>query len=105
MNMRRLGTSDIEVSEISLGCWTMGGLNWQEGLRALQPKLEKLKTRFGSSTEALAAVALNYMLSLPNIGCVIPGFRNERQVVCNLAAQGRTLTEDDLVFIDQTFAE
>ena len=31
MKTRRLGTSDIEVSEISLGCWTMGGLNWVDG--------------------------------------------------------------------------
>ena len=31
MKYRKLGTSNIEVSEISLGCWTMGGLNWQNG--------------------------------------------------------------------------
>jgi len=31
MQYRKFGTSDIEVSEISLGCWTMGGLNWVDG--------------------------------------------------------------------------
>src|SRR3989338_1653180 len=31
MNYRTIGTSDIKVSEISLGCWTLGGLNWVEG--------------------------------------------------------------------------
>ncbi|HEY6435372.1 MAG TPA: hypothetical protein VIY47_02190, partial [Ignavibacteriaceae bacterium] len=31
MNYRKLGKSNIEVSEISLGCWTMGGLNWVNG--------------------------------------------------------------------------
>lgn len=28
MEYRKLGATDIEVSEISFGCWTMGGRNW-----------------------------------------------------------------------------
>jgi myo-inositol catabolism protein IolS len=31
MRYRKLGRSDIEISEVSLGCWTMGGLNWVNG--------------------------------------------------------------------------
>ena len=31
MNYRELGTTGVKVSEISLGCWTMGGLNWVNG--------------------------------------------------------------------------
>lgn len=75
-----------------------------DSLRAVKPKLEKIKARFGSSTEDLAAVALNYILSFPNVGCVIPGFRNERQVNCNLAAAGRTLSQSDIELIRAAFA-
>jgi aryl-alcohol dehydrogenase-like predicted oxidoreductase len=33
MKYRKLGLSGIEVSEISLGCWTLGGLNWVNGVQ------------------------------------------------------------------------
>lgn len=31
MNYRELGRSGVKVSEVSFGCWTMGGLNWVNG--------------------------------------------------------------------------
>lgn len=31
MRYRKVGRTDVEVSEISLGCWTMGGLNYNRG--------------------------------------------------------------------------
>lgn len=73
-----------------------------KALGELQPKLAKIKERFGSTTEDLAGVALRYILEHPRVACVIPGFRNERQVACNLAAESRTLTPDDVAFIRET---
>lgn len=73
-----------------------------EAIAELKPKLEKLKARFGSKTEDLAAMALNYILAQPRVACVIPGFRNERQVQCNLAADGRALSKEDVEFIRKT---
>src|SRR5436190_11848816 len=32
MKYRKLGNTNVEVSEISFGCWTMGGLNWVNGI-------------------------------------------------------------------------
>ena len=71
-------------------------------LRALKPKMETLKGRFGTTTADLAAMALNYILAQPRVACVIPGFRNENQVRCNLAGIGRSLTADDIQFIRST---
>src|SRR3954451_21382618 len=31
MKYRKLGKTDVKVSEVSLGCWTMGGLNFVDG--------------------------------------------------------------------------
>ena len=75
-----------------------------EALAALKPKLEQLKTRFGSTTEDLAAMALNYVLAHPRVACVIPGFRNERQAKCNVSGAGRRLTEKETDFIHETLA-
>jgi aryl-alcohol dehydrogenase-like predicted oxidoreductase len=75
-----------------------------EEIAKLKPKLEKLKSRFGPTTENLPAVALNYVLVHPNVACVIPGFRNERQARCNLAADGKTLNSDDFGFVREALA-
>ncbi len=75
-----------------------------EAIAELKPKLGKLKTRFGDQIEDLASVALNYVLAHPHVACVIPGFRNERQVKVNLAASGRELTQEDLAFVREALA-
>jgi aryl-alcohol dehydrogenase-like predicted oxidoreductase len=73
-------------------------------LAELKPKLEKLKARFGSSTEDLAAMALNFVLAHPNVTCVIPGFRNERQARSNVSAAGRKLSQEEVEFIRAALA-
>ena len=49
--------------------------------------------------EALASMALNYVLAMPRVACVIPGFRNERQARINIGAAGRSLTADDIKIV------
>ncbi len=53
MKYRKLGKSDIEVSEISLGCWTMGGLNWVNGKPA----------GWANVDESEIAEAINYAIN------------------------------------------
>ena len=71
-------------------------------LGELKEKLAVLKTRFGGETEDLSGVALRYVLNHPRVACVIPGFRSENQVRCNLAAENRVLSDEDMEFIRKT---
>ncbi|MBP6508413.1 MAG: aldo/keto reductase [Opitutaceae bacterium] len=73
-------------------------------LHELKPKLANIKARLGATTEDLAAVAQRYILNHLSVACVIPGFRNERQVACNLAATDRRLSAEEVAFIEQTLA-
>lgn len=75
-----------------------------ESLLDVQPKIEKLKSRFGKDVKDLARVALQYLLANPVVCCVIPGFRNLNQVQINLAGDDKPLSADDVKFIGQTFA-
>jgi myo-inositol catabolism protein IolS len=76
-----------------------------EGLRELQPKIEALKTRFGSDTATLSAVAQRFVLNHPQVACTIPGFRNQGQVECNLAATDYTLSESDMTHLRESFPQ
>lgn len=76
-----------------------------EFLLTVQPKIEKLKARFGSSIQDLSRAALQYDLSHPWVCCAIPGFRNLNQVQVNLAAEDKPLTPEDVAFIREVFAK
>ncbi len=77
----------------------------KEFLTNLKPKMLKLKERFGSDISDLSAIALRYVLNFPNVACVIPGFRNEKQVKCNLAGAERQLSAEDMKYIDEVLAD
>ncbi|MBU0650718.1 aldo/keto reductase [bacterium] len=64
----------------------------KEYIEKVEKGLEKIKKRFGEKPEDLARVALQYVLSVDRVGCVIPGFRNKKQVECNLKACSRELS-------------
>jgi aryl-alcohol dehydrogenase-like predicted oxidoreductase len=44
------------------------------------------------------------VLAHPNVACVIPGFRNERQARSNLLAAGRKLSREEVEFIRAALA-
>lgn len=76
-----------------------------ENLALLEPKIEMLKTRFGSSVEELARAALQYLLHYNVTGAVIPGFRNLNQVKVNLAGAEKPLTDEEFKYIQTVFAK
>jgi len=75
----------------------------EENLAKMSVKVDQLKTRFGDEPSGLARAALQYLLSFPCVACVIPGFRNKRQVEVNLAGADKPLTGEDVRFIRETF--
>ncbi len=76
-----------------------------ENLTKLEPKLEKLKNKFGSSVDDLSRMALQYLLHYKVVGAVIPGFRNLKQVKANLAQADNPLSDDEFNFIKDIFKD
>jgi aryl-alcohol dehydrogenase-like predicted oxidoreductase len=75
----------------------------EENLTKLEPKIAKLKARFGNDPGDLVRVALGYVLAQPNVCCAIPGFRNDRQARSNIGpATKPPLSADDVKFIRAT---
>ena len=77
----------------------------KESLEKLEPKLNKIKERFGSSTEDLSRVAIQFLLHFKIMGTVIPGFRNLKQVKVNLSAMDKPLTDDEFEFVKSVFTD
>jgi len=77
----------------------------RESLEKLEPKLNRIKEKFGSSEEELARVAMQFLLHYKFMGSVIPGFRNLRQVQVNLSAMDNPLTDDEFEFVKSVFTD
>jgi myo-inositol catabolism protein IolS len=77
----------------------------RENLAKVEGKVARLKSRFGSTTQDLARAALQYLLANPVVACVIPGFRSQRQVEINLGASAPPLSDEDVRFVQEVFAE
>jgi aryl-alcohol dehydrogenase-like predicted oxidoreductase len=76
-----------------------------EKLAELEPKLELLKGKFGSSIEDLARMSLQYLLHYKFMGAVIPGFRNLNQVKIDLSPMDNPLTDEEFEFLNQVFSK
>ncbi|HOX06882.1 MAG TPA: aldo/keto reductase [Planctomycetota bacterium] len=74
-----------------------------KGLRKVEPRLAKLKARFGDTPEELSAAALSFLLSYDHVLCAIPGFRNEAQVKCNVACGGEAMRAENAEFVRKLF--
>ncbi|MGF1574087.1 MAG: aldo/keto reductase [Sumerlaeia bacterium] len=73
-------------------------------LERVEPQITKMKERFGTTIEDLARAALQYNLAHETVGCVIPGFRNVKQVEANLAKVDEPLSIQDVALIREWFA-
>lgn len=77
----------------------------KESLEKLEPRLNKIKEKFGSSVDDLARVAMQFLLHYKFMGAVIPGFRNLKQVKVNLSAMDKPLTDDEFEFVKSVFTD
>jgi myo-inositol catabolism protein IolS len=71
----------------------------RERLLEMRRRLQPLKERFGGEVDDLVRVALQYALARSPQVCVIPGFKNARQVESNARAAGRPLSAEDVALI------
>ena len=74
-----------------------------EGIRRANAGVDRIKERLGESTEDLARAAMQYVLAHDNVACVIPGFRNVKQVQCNLWAADKPLEAADVEYLRGLF--
>ena len=77
----------------------------QEFLAELAPKMDRLKERFGGGIDDLLRVSLQYPLAHRAVSCVIPGFRNVKQVELDLEPAGKALSVEDAAWVRELFKD
>jgi len=77
----------------------------KEGLEKIHAKLAKVKERFGDAAEDLARVALQFLLWHKHVCCPIVGFRNLNQVKIDIAGADKPLTDADVKWLREVFAQ
>ncbi|MCK9859337.1 aldo/keto reductase [Paenibacillus sp. ATY16] len=73
----------------------------KERLLEIRRQLQPLKDNFGESTQDLVRAAIQFALAQSPNACVIPGFKNIRQVESNALAAGAPLTTQEVELIRQ----
>ncbi|WP_201003937.1 aldo/keto reductase [Paenibacillus glycanilyticus] len=73
----------------------------KERLLEIRRQLQPLKDHFGESTQDLVRAAIQFALAQSPNACVIPGFKNIRQVESNALAAGEPLTTQEVELIRQ----
>ncbi len=73
-------------------------------LAKLKPVLEKVKAAYGETTEDLSSVCCRFVAGHPNVAGVIPGFRNQRQALCNVrGGEDEPLSEAQIAELREWF--
>ncbi|GLX67071.1 aldo/keto reductase [Paenibacillus glycanilyticus] len=70
-------------------------------LLEIRKQLQPIKEHLGHETQDLVRVAIQYALAQSPNACVIPGFKNTRQVESNAGAAGKPLTAQEVELIRQ----
>ncbi|MBD2870613.1 aldo/keto reductase [Paenibacillus arenilitoris] len=95
-NPPRFGEGDVRASNQAYT---------RERLLDIRRKLQPVKERFGADVQDLVRVAIQYPLAKSANACVIPGFKNARQVESNASGAGRPLSAEDVRFVAEALQE
>ncbi|TVY01499.1 aldo/keto reductase [Paenibacillus cremeus] len=77
----------------------------RERLLEIRQKLRPIKERFGGEVQDLIRVAIQFALTQSPNACVIPGFKNARQVESNAEVAGKPITADEATLIRQILCD